>query len=171
MKLIWLCQKLKMKHLIYIIIAVIGLASCSNSKVVVTETSLPEDIFYLDDEIKPYTGKAVIYYSGTNIIKEELTYKDGILNGKATSYYKSGEIKRKGEYYWGRYTGKWVSWYENGNRQYEVEYNNDTLCGNYISWYSTGVIEKKGSYTDNNRTGTWVEYDEAGMIVKKQNYN
>jgi antitoxin component YwqK of YwqJK toxin-antitoxin module len=160
-----------MKHLIYIFIVVLGLASCSNSKVVVTEANMPEDIFYLDDEIKPYTGEAVIYFSNTEVVKEELTYKDGILCGEIVSYYPNGEIKRKGEYYMGRLTGKWECWYENGKKQYEVEYNNDTLCGAYIAWYATGVIAKKGSFTGNVRSGMWMEYDEAGMLLIKQNYN
>lgn len=160
-----------MKQLLYIIIVAIGFASCSHSKVVVTESDLPEDIFYLDDEIKPYTGKAIIYFADTDIIKEQLNYKKGILNGEAISYFRNGNIKRCGAYNMGRLTGKWQSWYENGKKEYEVEYNNDTLCGIFTLWYPTGVMKRKGTFSENNRSGIWVEYDEAGMILSNRNFN
>jgi antitoxin component YwqK of YwqJK toxin-antitoxin module len=160
-----------MKKLLYIVIATLGLASCSNSRVVITEADMPEDMFYLDDEIKPYTGKAIIYFSGTEIIKEELTYKRGILNGEAISYFQNGKIKRRGEYKMGRLTGKWQSWYENGKKKYEVDYTNDTLSGAFTLWYATGVVKIRGSYSENNRVGQWIEYDEAGMVMNKHLFN
>ena len=43
-----------MKNAIYIVAAVLILGSCSYSKVVVTENDLPEDIFYLPNEIVPF---------------------------------------------------------------------------------------------------------------------
>lgn len=160
-----------MKQLTYIIIALIGFTSCSNSKVIVTEADLPEEIFYLDNEIKPYTGKATIYYPGTDVVKEILTYKKGIMHGETTSYFRNGNIKRRGYYSMGRLTGKWESWYENGKKEYEVEYSNDSLSGICITWYNTGVMEKKGFFANNLRSGAWIEYDTAGMIIDQRNYN
>jgi antitoxin component YwqK of YwqJK toxin-antitoxin module len=156
-----------MKKLIFSLIVILGLSSCTKSLVVVNENDLPEDIFYLPDQIRPYTGQCVIYYKGTEVVKEQLTFKKGILDGTLVSYYPNGELKIKGEYKQGRLYGKWESWYEGGKKKYEVNYVNDTLSGNYMQWYNTGVLKEKGLYAENSRSGAWVEYDEAGMIVKK----
>ena len=159
-----------MKPIFYTIIALVLLTSCTQTRVVITEAELPEDLYFRDDAVKPFTGRCVIYYYGTEIVKEELTYKKGLLHGLAVSYYKNGNIKRQGKYVNGRIDGKWESWYENGQKNYELTYKNDTLYGDYITWYPTGVIKARGLYAQNGRTGVWTEYDEAGMILKKQNF-
>lgn len=140
------------------------------SRIVVEEGNLPEDVFYLPNQLKPYTGKCVVYYSGTQLFKEEMTFREGILNGIYISYYKNGNIKRKGEYKDGKLNGSWQSWTSDGDKIYEVHYQNDTLSGNYISWYETGVIKERGEYAENRKKGVWVEYDEAGMIIRKKNF-
>jgi antitoxin component YwqK of YwqJK toxin-antitoxin module len=156
-----------MKKLIYVLIVLLSFISCSKSLVVVNENDLPEDIFYLPEEIRPYTGQCIIYFPGTEVVKEQFTFKKGMLHGTTISYYQCGDLKIKGEYKDGRLYGKWESWYEGGKKKYEVNYVNDTLSGNYMQWYQTGVLKEKGLYAENSRYGAWVEYDEAGMIVKK----
>ncbi len=158
-----------MKNAIYMLMVLLGLSSCSNSRIVVDENDLPEDVFYLPDQIRPYTGQCIIYFPDSEVVKEQMTFKKGILDGTMISYYSNGELKIKGEYKQGKLYGKWESWYEGGRKKYEVNYVNDTLSGNYMQWYNTGVLKEKGLYADNSRYGSWVEYDEAGMIVKKLN--
>lgn len=155
--------------LTYYILIFLGIftASCSNTKIVLTEDQLPEDVFYLDDKITPYTGVCQIFYTNTQQLKEEFHFKDGILNGRQTSYYKSGEIKWTGNYRDGLMQGKWTGYSEKGIKIYEATYHNDTLKGEYTTWYSTGVPNEKGKYADNRRVGEWVYYDEAGMILKR----
>jgi antitoxin component YwqK of YwqJK toxin-antitoxin module len=160
-----------MKNIFYLILLFTGLCSCSQSIVVLNEKQLPEEIFYLPDQIRPYTGKCLIYYSGTNIIKEEMTFKDGILDGPMVSYYKDGSIKRKGEYRNSQFHGKWEYWCIEKKKIYEVNYSNDMLCGEYISWYSSGTLCEKGKYSKNRRTGSWIEYDQAGNVTRKKDYD
>lgn len=123
-----------MKKFVYYISAIILLASCSYSGVVISENELPEEIFYLSDQIKPYTGRCVMYFTNTEIIKQEMTFKDGKLNGTMLTYHRNGNIKRKGEYKDGLYNGKWELWTQNGKKLYEVHYKKDTLCGNFMLW-------------------------------------
>jgi antitoxin component YwqK of YwqJK toxin-antitoxin module len=157
-----------MKNIIYILIAItFSTSSCSKRNIVLTENNIPEDIFYLENDLKPYTGKCTIYYQGTESVKEIMNFKNGILNGLHISYYKNGQIKRTGSYENGYLDGKWTSYDPSGKKIYEVEYKNDTLIGRFISWYSTGVIREKGVYKDNQKVGEWLSYDESGMIVKK----
>jgi antitoxin component YwqK of YwqJK toxin-antitoxin module len=157
-----------MKKLSYIVILMALLVSaCGKRSIVLTEDNIPEDIFYLENEIKPYTGTCLIYYKNTSVIKEEINFKNGILNGSHVSYYNNGKIKRQGYYLNGNLNGKWIGFDEKGQKIYEVEYKNDTLVGKFISWYSTGVIKEKGHYHNNKKTGEWLSYDESGMIVRK----
>lgn len=155
-----------MKHLILILLVLIGLSSCSNSHIVISENELPEEVFYLPDQLRPFTGVCTIYYSNTRIIKEEMTYRKGLLHGTMSSYYKDGSLKRRGSYLDGRMHGKWESWYRNGMKRYIAHFENDSLNGEYLEWYDTGVMKERGLYAQNLRTGEWIAWDEAGMIAK-----
>lgn len=157
-----------MKYFYYILIFVGFFAtSCSTNKIVLTEDQLSEDVFFLENEIKPFTGKCVIYYTDSKVVKEEMHFTDGILNGTHTSYYKNGQLKREGKFLNGNLEGTWVGYSENGTKLYEAHYSNDTLAGAFVSWYETGVPKEKGEYKDNRRIGNWTYYDEAGMILRK----
>jgi antitoxin component YwqK of YwqJK toxin-antitoxin module len=157
-----------MKYIKYLIILLALLnVACSENGVVLTDEQIPDDIFYLKDQIKPYSGKCYIYYSKSKVLKEEMNFKKGILDGEHISYFQNGQIKRKGSYNNGQLNGKWTNYNEDGKLVFEVEYKNDTLIGRFISWYSTGVIKEKGSYLNNRKIGSWIHYDQAGMILAK----
>jgi uncharacterized protein len=154
-------------NLIILSLFVVFGTSCTNKTVVLSEGELPEDIFYLADQIKPFTGKCYIYFSNSQNLKEELNFKNGILNGLRISYYNNGQIKRQGIYKDGRYNGIWKAYDESGTQVFEAEYKMDMLTGKYISWHKTGVIKEKGLYNNNTKVGEWVSYDEAGMFRNK----
>ncbi len=146
----------------------IFMLACSENEIILTENDLPEDMFYLKDDIRPFSGTCIIYYHGTKLIKERMHFKNGILEGLHTSYYKNGQIKRTGTYLQGNLHGTWTSFDLEGNKIYEVTYENDTLIGSFYSWYNTGVLKEKGCFLKNRRNGEWVQYDEAGMILLKE---
>jgi len=157
-----------MKNLIYFLFILIGFSSCSRSRMVITDEELPDEVFYLSDQIRPFSGVGIIYYTGTKIVKEEMKFEAGILHGPMTSYYSNGSIRRKGVFVNGRMEGKWESWYQDGKRQYMATYSNDTLNGEFVEWYSTGVMKERGLYAQNKPVGHWIEYDEAGMIIRNE---
>lgn len=140
--------------------------SCTNKTVVLNENELPEDIFYLKDRVEPFSGTCHIYYDKSEILKEVMHFKDGVLNGQRLSYYKNGQIKHEGEIKNGKFEGTWKGYAENGKPLYEVNYTNDLLDGQYLSCYSSGVIKAKGVYRNNKSTGEWQRYDESGMLRK-----
>ena len=158
-----------MKNLIYFLLLFTIFSSCCHSRVVITDEDLPEEVFYRSDRVKPYSGECVIYYSDTKIIKEEMTFRNGILHGPMTSYYMNGTIRRQGAFFNGKMEGKWESWYRDGKKQYTVNYSCDSLNGEYFEWYSTGVMKEKGIYAQNKPVGNWIAYDEAGMIIRNEN--
>lgn len=158
---------MKYTYIAILFTAFLGI-SCSNNEIVLSEDKLPEDIFYLNDEISPFSGRCIVYYNNTENLKEVLNFKEGVLDGERVSYYHNGQIKRQGLYASGALHGMWKTFNEKGDQILEVEYDNDTLMGTYVSWYDTGVIREKGAYSQNVRIGTWVVFDEAGMIVKEE---
>ena len=157
------------KLFIILIFGPLLIISCSHRNIILTEDNIPEDIFYLDNQIKPYTGKCEVYYNNTDILKEVMHFKDGILSGWQISYYRNGQIKRTGSYVNGNLNGKWTGYDMQGKKMFEVIYTKDTLDGQYISWYSSGVIKEKGIYKCNKRIGEWLSYDESGMMKSKEN--
>jgi antitoxin component YwqK of YwqJK toxin-antitoxin module len=157
-----------MKYIFYIILLSIITASCSQKNIVLSEDQLPEDVFYNDNDLKPFNGICTVFYTNSDNKKEELSFENGVLNGCHTSYYKNGNIRRQGYYKNGSLDGKWIMLNEKGIRIYEVEYKNDTLSGVYKTWYATGVPRAFGTYLQNKKSGQWVYYDEAGMITKKE---
>lgn len=156
---------MKLLEIIFIFFALLGI-SCSTNEIIIAEEDIPESVFYLRDQIKPYTGSCLVYYHNTDKLKEKMQFKKGMLDGEHLSYYKSGQLKRRGYYVMGNMEGKWTCFDSKGNKTLEVEYKSDTLLGTFISWHSTGVIKQIGKYQNNIPTGNWTCYDQAGMIIQ-----
>ena len=118
-----------MRNTLFIFLAFIAVlfTSCTRNEVVITEAELPDDIFYLQNDLKPYSGRCLIYFTGTENIKEEMSYKKGYLNGERISYYKNGQIKLQGEYSMGKYDGTWKKYAEDGKMIFIATYQNDSL--------------------------------------------
>jgi antitoxin component YwqK of YwqJK toxin-antitoxin module len=139
--------------------------ACSG-KVTITEAEIKSDIFYTDRNSRPFTGKCIVVFSDTSLIKDEFTYKHGILHGKATAWYKNGQMRRSGSYYKGLISGKWEFWDEKGNKTVEANYKDDVLNGSFVLLYSNGKIREKGQFADNKRTGQWSYYNEGGQPIQ-----
>jgi len=151
-----------MKRGLYILIILI--AGCSG-KVTITEADIKSDIFYTEGRTRPFSGKCIVVFSGTNLMKEEFTYRRGILHGQATAWYRNGQIRRHGSYCWGQISGKWEFWDVKGNKTLEANYENDVLNGMYTSLYSNGKIKEKGRFANNKRIGKWQYFNEGGQSV------
>ncbi len=151
------------------IILLFFLTSCTDRIITINEDDLPEDIFYYEEEIKPYSGICRIMYE-SGAVKEELSFENGILQGPGLSYYPDSTLKRSGFYVNGYLQGKWQYFNKEGKKIMEIHFSNDTMDGYYVSWYCTGVIKEKGIYKKNKRVGEWIFYDEAGMITEQSYY-
>lgn len=151
-----------------LLIAMMVFISCKN-KIVITEDELKPDVFYAEQGLKPYSGKCIIYYTHTDLIKEEFRFKKGRLHGESYSYYRNGNIMWKGSYRDGLMSGKWQKWDDTGNLIMEYHYVKDSLDGPYITMYPNGKVKEKGSYSMNKRIGLWVQVneEEQRVIVNK----
>lgn len=118
---------MKFTHWLPLFAIALLLTSCKENVIVITENDIPDDILYEQDNIKPYSGVCYIYFSGTEKIKEEFTYKSGILDGVRRSYYSNGQVKMEGAYQKGNMHGSWKKYTEGGELIFDVCYKEDNL--------------------------------------------
>lgn len=147
---------MKRFYYIAILFSIIS-ASCSR-EIILTESELTDDVFYVKDQIKPFTGRCIIFYTGTERIKEELNFKKGLLDGKRFSYYSDGSLKTTGVYKKGEMDGLWQGFDKDGNKMFEVEYRKDSLEGRCITWNSDGSKKSSGTYRGNKKQDDWKYY-------------
>ena len=140
-------------------------ATACSGKITITESDIKPDVFYAEGSLRPFSGKCNVVFSNAGPLKEEFTYKHGLLHGRATAWHENGQLRRRGYYSKGQITGKWEFWDEKGHKTVEAHYNHDELNGAYISYYSNGQIREKGQFTGNRRTGEWLYYNEIGQPV------
>jgi antitoxin component YwqK of YwqJK toxin-antitoxin module len=153
----------------YFYIFIVFTVACSG-KITITEDKIKPDVFYADNRYNPFSGKCLVVYSDTNLVKEQFNYKHGMLHGEAIAWYKNGQLRRRGSYLKGQISGKWEFWDEKGNMTLEAYYGDDMLNGTYISKYRNGKIREKGQYAANRRTGKWQYYNEAGQLLPSGQY-
>jgi antitoxin component YwqK of YwqJK toxin-antitoxin module len=118
-----------MKYFFQIILSVIVFtigSSCSRS-IIIKESQLTNDIFYLPEEKDPYTGECLIYYPQTKIPHYKFNYKDGIMDGPYERYFRNGRVEFSGNYKVGNLEGLWTRYDENGKIQFSGFYENGLL--------------------------------------------
>ena len=154
-----------MKRLFFILS--FGAVACSG-EVTIKESEIKPDLFYADGACQPFTGKCMVTFNDTSLVKDRFTYKKGILSGEASTYYKNGQLRRRGNYLHGKFSGKWEFWDEKGNKTMEANYLNDSLNGAFIVLYTNGKVKESGQFSGNVKIGRWTKYDEKGDLVEKQ---
>ena len=152
-----------------IFLAMLVLISCGK-EVIITEEEIQPDMFYVRNDVNPFTGTCKVVFSDTGILKEKFQFRKGILEGEAIAYYRDGNLRWKGQYKNGYCSGKWEYWNQSGNKVIEANYSNDTLKGSYCSWYSNGLMKERGQFSQNSRTGKWFNYNETGQVVSETIY-
>lgn len=152
-----------MKFCLFIV--VILSICCSRESVTVSEDDLTGDILYIKGSYRPFSGRCKVLYNNSSIIKEQFTFRNGILNGESIAWYRNGNLRRKGCYTNGHISGKWIFWDEEGHKTVEANYKFDSLDGFYVSLYPNGTIKEKGHFDSNRQTGKWLYYDENGRLL------
>jgi len=96
---------------------------------VVVHPSLIEErdgIAYQIGSDQPFTGSVVTTFaSGSK--SSEMSYKNGLRDGPATTWYEDGHMRLKSEYKEGVRVGRWTSWDGNGHVMFQKEYVNGRL--------------------------------------------
>ena len=76
----------------------------------------------------------------------EENYKNGVLDGSVSLFFK------------------------NGQKEWRYYYTKGTLNGNYTRWYKTGQKAIDGYFESGEETGTWFWWDKTGKIIKTQKF-
>ncbi len=103
-------MKTSFKFFILLLLLSVGCAK----EVILTDETLPDEIFYVEGTNKPYTGKCVVYYKNTKDLHYTFTFENGILNGAFKSYFRNGKVEYSANYYDGELAGNLTKYQENG---------------------------------------------------------
>lgn len=125
---------------------------------------------------------------------KQLNYAQGIMQGKETGWYKTGELryvihwednKQNGlETYWyqsghkasevdwkkGKRTGQKTSWHENGQVECISTYIDDIPQGVYTCWHENGGKRLQGNWLDGRKNGLLIKWSPDGRLVDRVCY-
>ncbi|NKI33142.1 hypothetical protein [Croceivirga thetidis] len=119
--------------------------------------------------LKNETGNVTSYFQNGKISRE-MTYKNGVFDGKYLDYYPTGQMESDINYKYGKYHGKRTQFFENGNLELEEVYLMDDLHGPYKAYYQNGKLKEEGNYKNGSKTGVWRYYDESEKKSKEETY-
>jgi len=124
---------------------------------------------------KPYTGKVFsLYNDGTK--KEEGKYRNGLKDGKWTSWHENGQKRKEGTYKDGKMIKKKV--WNNAHLEHPTDVDNvnvyektykDGKLDRYTEWYGNGQKKKEGTYKgvgkygDPQEDGKWTYWYDNGQ--------
>ena len=114
-----------------------------------------------------FTGKAVWLVDGQK--KEEVTYKDGKLNGLSTAWFESGQKQAEMTYKDGQKNGLFTLWFESGQKKLEQENKDGEINGRLESWFENGQ-KKESSVYKNGKLNGKMEWYENGQIKNDEDY-
>lgn len=125
-----------------------------------------DEVFYVVNEEKPFTGKAVSYFD--NGQKEaEIMIKKGIINGVTTKWFYNGQKREEIEYQDGVMSGLHKTWFDNGQIESEENYKNDIIHGNSVYWYENGQKMKEGAYENGEMVAYWNYWTKEGKTIEE----
>ena len=91
------------------------------------------------------------------------------LDGPATSYFESGQVKSKLTYRNGTPTGKGVEYFVSGSPREETDYSNAGRDRKVVRYQDTAgkVVQAEEQFKNNRPAGTWRDYYPDGKAVRK----
>jgi len=125
------------RSLLLLFILVLTFSSCNKNR------RIRVDDFYAEGNIgkdTTYNGPIKFYDTATNTLTEVINYKDGVLEGERTGYYKNGKINFK-------------AYYKNGKQVNDGE-----------TYDSSGNISFKQSFYYGLRTGASSKYRDNNVV-------
>ncbi len=107
-----------------------------------------EEVAYLPNEKKPFTGVAKKKYENGQKLSET-NYKDGRVDGLLTAWYENGNKELEQTYKDGKLNGPYISsWYANGQKEEENNWKDGKLHGKWTVWFENGKINSEAIYRD-----------------------
>jgi len=111
------------------------------------------------------TGTTVYYHHYYPTAIMEIEMKRGKKNGKFTKRYFDGNVELVSYYKNDLLEGKETHYYKNGNRAVEINYTKGLKNGSVTKWYIDGLVKETGAFVNDMPDGEWFNYDARGMII------
>ena len=125
------------------------------------------NIFFIEGENIPADGSIYQYRNGKKEIMGIM--KNGKKDGVWVEWHNYG--RRLQETYKDGVLDGFVSiFYKNGQKEWRHTYNNGVLEGNYTRWHRNGKRAIDGFFEDGMPVGVWAWRDEKGNIIKKETF-
>ena len=117
-------------------------------------------------------GTWIEYYSGTYLPKKIVNYENGKKNGIFVEIDKTGSITKKAEYKDDVLDGQMSEWYRGGRLSKMHTYKNGQLEGQQVICYEQGGNLEVSHYKEGQRDGVTTWFDEKGnkkMTIEYKN--
>ncbi|MFZ4785681.1 MAG: hypothetical protein ACOYLH_09395 [Flavobacteriales bacterium] len=98
------------------------------------------------------------FYYPNGVLKEINNYKDGELDGKATSYHENGKVSSEMYYEKGLAQGYYREYNQIGTITEEGYYEDSQLHGPITAYYNNGQLRSKDFYWKGSKNGEQVDY-------------
>jgi|GEM_PF-1736423 antitoxin component YwqK of YwqJK toxin-antitoxin module len=123
-------------------------------------------------------GLKTLYYEMPgqleSTIKEQANFKNGIQNGIAVKYYKSGQIEISTNFVNGKANGNKKEWYENGRLKASATFENDIQTGLELQYYDNSQIKDSVTKKNDEFIGTekkWYKNGQLELLAIYENGN
>ena len=105
-------------------------------------------------------------------IKEQTSYKDGVIDGTRNLFYEDGKKMITETYRNGNFDGTYTSYHASGNMQSTGTYVKNIMSGLWHFYYDTvgEPIKESVTFADNVENGPFIEYYKTGEIAATGNY-
>lgn len=105
-------------------------------------------------------------------VRSEVTFANGIADGKATYYYPDGTVMERGTWRIDHWEGDYERFYPNGGKACTFKYDsNGRRAGRQTYYHQNGNMMFDGNWTDGRINGTLTVYNEKGLKVMERNYD
>jgi antitoxin component YwqK of YwqJK toxin-antitoxin module len=111
------------------------------------------------------TGTTTYYHSWYPTKIMEIEMKRGKRNGKLIKRYFDNKIELMANYKNDLLDGVETYYYKNGNRSLETHYLKGVKHGKITSWYFDGTVKESGAFVNDLFDGEWENFDERGLLV------
>ncbi len=142
-------------HKTALLLSFVCLLNCSSSihekfiPMNLESLELKQDGKYLLYKHQPMEGIVVERYASRQI-RRQSHYKNGLLDGKVSSWYQGGQKESMRFYKEGEKEGLHVGWWPNGNIRFEYQFANGLYNGSFKEWYENGKMLHLFEYDHGN---------------------
>ena len=157
-----------------VVVGLIAMKLSSNPK---TPVTLDQSDQIVIEAGKIYKSKKKSLYSGEIVDfhpnggkSYSVTIVDGVLDGKATEWYESGNKKNEVHFDNGIPVGVLLGWHENGNPSYKVTLLDGQAEGITTEFYPSGEKKSVSHYSNGKKNGTETGYYKSRKPLWNANW-